>query len=51
MSTASWPLKLNLSPGFCPYVPQLNLNDLYETRFLIDTYFKKAENSITTIAW
>lgn len=51
MSTASWDLKLNLSPGFCPHQPELNLNDIYATRFLIDKYFKDATNAITTLGW
>ena len=51
MSTASWSLDLNLSPGFCPYYPNLNLNDVYNTRYLIGKYFEKAEHSITTLSW
>lgn len=51
MSTATFDLHLSLSPGFCPYVPVLNLDNLYATKFLIESYFEDAENKITSLAW
>lgn len=36
LSTATWELLLNLSPGFCPYYPELDLNDMFATKFIID---------------
>lgn len=51
MSTVSWNLELNLSPGFCPYRPSLNLNDIYNTKYLVSKYFNMAEHGIITTAW
>jgi hypothetical protein len=54
MTTSTWNLKLNLGPGFCPYYPILNLDDVFNTGNMIDSKFTKlseAAHKISTIAW
>lgn len=51
MSTSLFEAEVNLGPGFCPYMPSLDLNEVYSTQFLIEKYFEESENSLATIAW
>ncbi|KAM3146575.1 hypothetical protein pb186bvf_001544, partial [Paramecium bursaria] len=48
LSTSTHPLELQLSPGFCPYIPTLDIRHLYKTGQLINGFFQEAEHSINT---
>ncbi|KAL4476315.1 hypothetical protein ABPG74_010048 [Tetrahymena malaccensis] len=54
MTTENYSGQYTLSPGFCPYVPELSLEKIQNTQHLISTFMKSnsaPQQSLTTNAW
>lgn len=51
MSSEQYNVKLNLNPGFCPYIPALKLDQIHKTQLVLEDTFKEADRKITTLGW
>lgn len=51
MSSEQYNVKLNMNPGFCPYIPALKLDQIHKTQLVLEDTFKEADRKITTLSW
>lgn len=48
LNTATFELETDLNPGFCPYIPNLSQNRMYDVQALLEKTFKNQTRKIIT---